>query len=338
MFLINKKNAVSNKGRLLTVVAFFMSVSIFFICLASTAVFAQVTFTQIAEFDVPEANQGIGVDEHYFYAVDNRTIAKYDKLTGTFVDSWNRDSEGPMIHLDSAMVRDGIIYASHSNWRRLPMTSSVEIWNAETLEHIGNHSFGRGLGSFTWLDYHDGNWWGTFANYDRLGPDGNPYGGTINTTMAKFDQNFNVLENWIFPNELLENFDIMSNSGGSWGPDGFLYVTGHDLPEIYKVRIPEIGSVLEVVETIPLNIRGQGIAWDRYDKSVLYSIIRATNEEEEQGISNKVVVFRSNIPIDGNDNGNIVIDDRDEILNIDIDKNVDIDFDDINVGIDINND
>lgn len=90
----------------------------------------------------------------------------------------------------------------------------------------------------------------------------------------------------------------MSNSGGSWGPDGFLYVTGHDLPEIYKIKIPKIGSVLEVVETIPLNIRGQGIAWDRYDKGILYGIIRATDEEEEQSIANKVVVFQSDIPLE----------------------------------------
>ena len=74
-----------------------------------------------------------------------------------------------------------------------------------------------------------------------------------------------------------------------------LYITGHDLSEIYKVEIPDAGSVIEVVETIPLNIRGQGIAWDRHDRGVLYGIIRATDEEEQMGVSNKVVVFRSNI-------------------------------------------
>ena len=31
----------------------------------------------------------------------------------------------------------------------------------------------------------------------------------------------------------------MSNSGGSWGPDGFLYLTGHDPAEIYKMRLPK---------------------------------------------------------------------------------------------------
>ena len=55
----------------------------------------------------------------------------------------------------------------------------------------------------------------------------------------------------------------MSNSGGSWGPDGFLYLTGHDLEEVYKVRLPTAGSTLELVTTIPMTVRGQGIAWDR---------------------------------------------------------------------------
>lgn len=285
--------------------AFDMKKSLRNILLAALATVAvstaqsEVTFTQIAEFDIPEANQGIGVDKHFFYAVDNRVIAKFDKHTGEYVGSWEDEADGPMIHLDSAMIKNGKIYASHSNWRRLPMTSSVEIWDAESMEHIGSHSFGRaGLGSFTWLDYHEGFWWGTFANYDRLGPDGNPYGGKANTTLAKFDENFNILETWIYPEDLLRKFELMSNSGGSWGPDGFLYITGHDLAEVYKVRIPEIGSVIEVIETIPLNIRGQGIAWDRYDCGILYGIIRATNEEEDAGISNKAVAFQSNIPVE----------------------------------------
>lgn len=257
---------------------------------------AQVEFTQIAEFDIPEANQGIGVDADYFYAVDNRSITKYNKRTGEFVAKWEDTEDGPFIHLDSAMVRHGKIFAAHSNWRRLPITSSIEVWDAATMEHIATHSFGRmGPGSFTWFDYYQGYWWGTFANYDRLGPDGNPYGGKINTTLAKFDKHWNILQTWIYPESLLEKFEEMSNSGGSWGPDGFLYITGHDPAEVYKVRIPDAGSMIEVVETIPLNIRGQGIAWDRDEGNVLYGIIRATSEEREQGGTHKVTVFQSNL-------------------------------------------
>ena len=121
---------------------------------------------------MPEANQGVGVDERHFYAVDNQAIAKYDKKTGKLVKKWQGPSDGPIVHLDSAMLMDGKLYAAHSNYPEWPMTSSVEIFDADTMEHIGTHSFGIQWGSLTWVDWHDGHWWMTFANYDRpFGPD-----------------------------------------------------------------------------------------------------------------------------------------------------------------------
>lgn len=132
---------------------------------------AAAALEQIGEFAVPEANQGIGVDDRYFYAVDNRTIAKYDKKTGKPAGKWEGPKDGPIMHLDSAMVMDGKIFSAHSNYSQWPMTSSLEIWDADTLEHIGTHSFGINWGSLTWVDFHNGYWWMTFANYDRpFGP------------------------------------------------------------------------------------------------------------------------------------------------------------------------
>jgi hypothetical protein len=270
--------------------------------LITSSAFAQtpVTLTQIGELNIPEANQGVGVDAEYFYAVDDRTIAKYTKA-GNLVAKWEGPATGPIIHLDSATVIDGKIYASHSNYRFFPMTSSIEVWDAKTMKHIGSHSLGIRLGSLTWLDKHDGHWWGTFANYDRTGrnPDGTnstlPYGGKINTTLVKFDRDWQVKEGWIFPLDLLSRFADMSNSGGSWGPDGSLYLTGHDPAEVYKIRFPEAGSILEVTQVVPANIRGQGIAWDHSNPGVLYGIIRATSAELAAGGSHKVVVFQSNL-------------------------------------------
>ena len=91
---------------------------------------------------------------------------------------------------------------------------------------------------------------------------------------------------------LLEKFEDMSNSGGSWGPDGFLYLTGHDPAELYRVKLPTAGSVLELVDAIQMNIRGQGIAWDRTDPGSIYGIVRATGAEHAAGTGHKVRVFR----------------------------------------------
>jgi hypothetical protein len=264
---------------------------------AASGAVAATVLEQIGEFDIREANQGVGVDDRYFYAVNNRVIAKYDKKTGELAGKWHGPKEGPILHLDSAFVMDGKIYAAHSNYPQWPMTSSLEIFNANTMQHLGNHSFGINWGSLTWADFYNGYWWMTFANYDRpFGPNKSPYGHKVATQMVKFTADFRFVEAWVLPKVLLDKFEKMSNSGGSWGPDGYLYLTGHDPAEIYKMRLPKAGSVLEVVEIIPMNIRGQGIAWDRSDRGVIYGIIRATAAERKEGASHKVTVFRMKTP------------------------------------------
>jgi hypothetical protein len=248
---------------------------------------------QIGEFNVPEANQGVGVDDRHFYAVDNYAIGKYDKKTGKLVKKWQGDKNGPILHLDSALLLDGKLYAAHSNYPQWPMTSSLEIFDAETMTHAGSHSFGIQWGSLTWVDWHDSHWWMTFANYDvLLGPGKTPYGHKANTVMVKLTKDFRPVQSWTLPKAILDRFEDMSNSGGSWGPDGYLYLTGHDPAELYRMRLPKAGSVLELVDIIPMNIRGQGIAWDRSQPDVIYGIIRATAKERAEGGGHKVTVFR----------------------------------------------
>lgn len=254
---------------------------------------AAPTLEQIGEFTVPEANQGVGVDARHFYAVDNYVIGKYDKKTGALVKKWQGDKKGPILHLDSAMLMDGKLYAAHSNYPQWPMTSSIEIFDAETMAHIGTHSFDIQRGSLTWADWHDGHWWMTFANYDRMrGLGKTPYGHKANTVMVKFTKDYRPVQSWTLPKTILDRFEDMSNSGGSWGPDGYLYLTGHDPAELYRMRLPKAGSVLELVDIIPMNIRGQGIAWDRSQPGVIYGIIRATVKERAEGGGHKVTVFR----------------------------------------------
>ena len=152
---------------------------------ASTACAAS-RLEQVREFEIPEAYQGVGVDDRYFYAVHNQIIARYDKRTGKPAGKWQGPKDGPILHLDSALVMDGRIYAAHSNYPEWPMTSSVEIFDADTIEHVGSHSFGIRWGSLTWMDWHDGHWWMTFANYDqRIGPGQTPYGGKENTVVVE---------------------------------------------------------------------------------------------------------------------------------------------------------
>ena len=227
-------------------------------------------FQEVRRFTAQEAKQGIAVDNQYVYVVGTRQIGKYDKQTDERPAQWKEEEDGPIIHLDSGVLVDGKLYCAHSNYPILPMTSSVEIWDAATLTHIGRHSFGIRHGSCTWVDCHDGHWWAAFAQYDKWKHVTGK--GTEWTTLVKFDGQWNELGTWVFPKEVIERMVPMSNSGGSWGPDGYLYCTGHDRSEVYVVKIPDKGSVLELVETVPLPILGQGIAWDRSRSGFIYGI------------------------------------------------------------------
>jgi len=231
----------------------------------------------ISSFPAAEARQGVAVDSQYFYAIDSRAIGKYEKPTGRFVAKWQAPKDSPILHLDSGVVVEGKLYCAHSNYPRRPMKSSVEIWDTETLEHVASHDFGVRWGSLTWLDRHSGFWWAVFANYDQM-VDGERYGGKEHTVLVKLNDEWQELRMWTFPSTLLARFGQMSNSGGSWGPDGRLYLTGHDAAEIYVVRLPQTGGVLEFLETIPAPIAGQGIAWDRSTPGTLYGIVREKRE------------------------------------------------------------
>ena len=246
----------------------------------------------VQEMTIPEANQGIGVDAQHFYAIDNRVIAKYDKASGELVDKWEGPEDGPIEHFDSAAIVDGRLYLSHSNYPRWPMTSSIEVFDAATLEPVETHSLGIQIGSLTWLDQGpDGAWYAGFANYNRVF-DKSPiaYGNKYNTQVVRFDDEWQVAEAWVIPDVIVEKFEDMSNSGGSWGPDGKLYLTGHDPAEAYVMELPEMGSILTWTATVPLANRGQGIAWDRSQPDVLYAIIRGEGDEENRVTVNRVVL------------------------------------------------
>lgn len=245
----------------------------------------------IASYAVPEANQAVAVDADFFYAIDNRTIAKYDKRTQKLVKTWERPKGGPIQHFDSATVVDGRIYLAHSNYPEWPMASSLEIFDAATLTHVATHSFGIQIGSFTWVDKGpDGQWYGGFANYNRVfGKSPVAYGNKYNTQIVRFDADWQPVEQWTIPEAVVEKFEDMSNSGGSWGPDGKLYLSGHDPAEAYVMQLPEMGPVLDWVATVPLDNHGQGIAWDRSEKDVIYAIIRGKGDEPNRVTVNRVL-------------------------------------------------
>jgi hypothetical protein len=226
----------------------------------------------LATFHAPEARQGVAADESHLYVISNHAIGKYDKSTQRRVARWECPEGEPLTHLNAGIVLDGKLYCAHSNYPGVPMTSSVEIFDTETLEHIGSHSFGVMAGSLTWLDRRDGFWFACFAHYGNRAAE--PGRDPSWTTLVKFDSDWRRLESWVFPPELVERFGDYSSSGGAFGPDGRLYVTGHDNPELYVLALPEAGSVLRWEDTVSIRAEGQAYGWDPSEPWTLYSIVK----------------------------------------------------------------
>ncbi|GAB4028212.1 hypothetical protein [Spirosoma koreense] len=232
--------------------------------------------TEVRRFQLKQVQQGVAVDQTHFYVINNHSLSKHTKTDGREVAAWT-DTTGLLKHMNSGVVIGQKLYCTHSNYPDVPMASSIEIFDTRTLRHIGNHSFGLFPGSVTWADFYQGHWWVAFANYSNKAM----AEGRDNcwTTLVKFTKNWQQLESWAFPANVLQAFSPYSTSGGTWGKDGFIYCTGHDKPELYVLKLPERGHTLQYVKTIPTISEGQAFAIDRSVKGnmVIYGITRNDN-------------------------------------------------------------
>jgi hypothetical protein len=230
--------------------------------------------TELHRWDAPEATQAVAVDADHFYAIGDNVIAKYTKTTGKRLLRWTATRDLPLEHLNSGIVLDGKLYCAHSNFPRYPDTSSVEIWDTDTLEHVGSHSLGIYEGSLTWIDRHDGAWWAVFAHYTEKVND-NPHARDARwTSLVEFDRRWRRTAGWVFPPEVIDRFQPHSCSGGAWGAGGLLYCTGHDRGELYELALPLAGATLSLQRTLAVPITGQGFAFDPTHPAVLYGIDR----------------------------------------------------------------
>ena len=171
-------------------------------------------------------------------------------------------------HLNSGVVVDAKLYCAHSNWPTVPLENSIEIFEPATLKHIGRRGFPGTTGAINWVERHRGYWWVVFAFYGNAS-------NVQRTRLVRYDDEWQPQGEWTFPDSVIQRFLPASNSGGAWGPNGLLYVTGHDHAELYVLRVPAKPGTLEHVTTVAAPIAGQGIAWDRSDIGTLYGIVRS---------------------------------------------------------------
>jgi len=233
----------------------------------------RLTGRTLRVYDVPEAHQGVAADARFFYAVDNTVLAKYEIASGQLVDRWAGPRNGLIRHLNSCLTDDGRIWCANSNYSLTPMGSSLEVFDAASLDHVSSHSLGlRDEGSITWTDRFGGGWIAGFAHYDGNG--GVPFKDHTFSNVVTFDSEWRRTGGWLFPRGTVERMAPGSASGGAIGPDGFLYLLGHDRPEMYVVARPSMGPTLIHIATIDLEVEGQAFSWAHDGTRTVFAIDR----------------------------------------------------------------
>lgn len=231
---------------------------------------SELSIRERVRIPVSEAHQAVAVDATSFYAIANRTIARYEKETTNRLANWEAPTGSAILHLNSGVVVDGQLYCANSNWPEKPLKNSVEIFEAESLRHLESRPFSETEGAINWVDRHRGSWWIVFAFYGDA--------EVRRTTLIRYDDGWNPTGEWTFPESVIQRFLPNSNSGGAFGPNGRLFVTGHDHAELYVLDVPTSGGELSHIVTVAAPIAGQGIAWDRSDIGTLFGIVRSRHE------------------------------------------------------------
>lgn len=222
---------------------------------------SQLQATTIRSFNALDTDQGAAIDARSVYAVDNSVIAQYDKITEVLRDRW----EGPndlLEHMNSCTHFDRELWCANSNYSETPMASSIEVFSTYPLSHSRSHSLGiLDEGSIVWTDKVAEGWIAGFAHYDGKG--GLDYKNHAYSSVILFDKSWRRIGGWAFPASVLNRMKPYAASGGAIGPDGLLYVMGHDRPELYVLARPTIGPKLIHITTISLEAEGQAFSWDR---------------------------------------------------------------------------
>lgn len=230
------------------------------ICILRSAFWAAVTVASIAQAEdlmvketgrmpAVEAAQAAAADEQFVYAISSTAVAKYDRATGARLAV----STGKAKHLNSGFLWEGKLYCAHSNYPTKPEHSEIKVLDPATMVLSTFKDFGASDGSLTWAVRDGPFWWCTFAFYDA---------DNTRTRLVKFDEHWKQLAEWTYPAEVVKDLGKYSISGGVWR-DGILFATGHDHRVIYRLRLPENGSVLQYMDTMQSPFPGQGIALDR---------------------------------------------------------------------------
>ena len=231
---------------------------------------AEEAWPKTAELAAPEAIQAAAADGRFVYAIASQQVAKYDRATGRRIAT----STGKAKHLNSGFLWKGKLLCAHSNYPTTPEQSEIKVLDPRSMKLSTFRDFGSIGGSLTWVLRHGGHWWCNFARYGDKNAE---------TFFVQFDDDWKELRRWTYPKSVISQLGRYSLSGGLWYRQELL-VTGHDEPEVYRLRLPRTGNVLEYIGKQPVPFTGQGFAKDLHT-GALVGISRAQRKVIFAGVT-----------------------------------------------------
>jgi len=237
----------------------------------------QLIAEELRRLPAAEALQGAAADRDHVYAVVNFAIGKYDRDSGERVGGWIGERRGLIGHLNSCLVLEAQLWCANSNHPEVPMASSVEVFDTDTMNHVASHSLGlMDAGSLTWFDRLGEGWIAGFAHYND--ETGEPFKSNAYAGVHTFDRQWRRTGGWRLPPSLIERMAPQAASGGALGNDGLLYIFGHHRPELYALAKPAMGPTLLHVATYSIDAEGQAFAFDPTEARVIWAISRPHRE------------------------------------------------------------
>jgi hypothetical protein len=205
-------------------------------------------YRETGTLGAPQAHQAAAADRKFIYAITNNVVAKYSRKTRQQLAV----SVGKALHLNSGYLYRGSLLCAHSNFPRIPEHSQIKVLDTNSMQLTTFHDFGDYGGSLTWVVRVGNRWLCNFAKYDKSNGD---------TFLTEFDRNWTETRRWTYPQAMVAQLGKYSLSGGLFHQQRLL-VTGHDAQELYYLRIPQTGTVLEYIGKSPVPFTGQGFAVD----------------------------------------------------------------------------
>jgi hypothetical protein len=218
---------------------------------ATSALPLEPGWTTTALLASPHATQAAAADERHVYAISSTTVAWYARPGGHLVGTATTPDTR---HLNSGFIHAGKVYCAHSNYPNEPPESDIRVFDPATGQLEVFHRFEQPPGSLVWCVVRDGAWWCCFAHYG----DRNADTLLVEYAPGGFDR---AVRRFTFPPEVVADWDGMSASGGIWDGDTLL-VSHHHFRVLYRLRLPEAGDRLELIEALDCPFPGQGFATD----------------------------------------------------------------------------